>query len=442
MCLTPSLAFNVLKAKTRSIVFTSGTLKPFDAYQTRGNVNVPFPVRFTCGHVIDSGKQLSINIVPKLSLMNKPAEYTYGKRDEKDLQHHTGVFLGNCCATVPQGIVVFFPSYFVLNDYIKRWKTHGNGVIWKRMNQFKTVAVESRKKKDFKFEWKKFSLACTGRQPEFGQNNPQNGGIFLAVAGAKLSEGIDFTDGMARLVVMIGIPFKSSKAQSVKQKKDYLNRVIKEVKGYNNPLYQSGSSWYNSEAYRSINQAIGRVIRHNCDYGGIVLLDQRYNWSGKLEDISHWMRPHIFKCEHDKQALEILKRFYPQAIEFCNEKRKEFMSLQEALAKERGVDVDLKRNSPTQLSDDIEDSEDGIEVSIGTKLTIDNEQNYIEKSSKMAQINFGMTDEEVKQAAIQDLLDKKGLVDSIRLSEDTQRVVQDQNVFLQAIRERQQKETE
>jgi hypothetical protein len=96
------------------------------------------------------------------------------------------------------------------------------------------------------------------------------------------------------------------------------------------------------------------------------------------------MRPHIFKCEHDKQALEILKRFYPQAIEFCNEKRKEFMSLQEALAKERGVDVDLKRNSPTQLSDDIEDSEDGIEVSIGTKLTIDNEQNYIEKSSKMA----------------------------------------------------------
>ncbi len=39
----------------------------------------------------------------------------------------------------------------------------------------------------------------------------------------------------------------------------------------------SGEKWYENLTFRSVNQAIGRVIRHIYDYGTIFLLDIRYN---------------------------------------------------------------------------------------------------------------------------------------------------------------------
>lgn len=39
--------------------------------------------------------------------------------------------------------------------------------------------------------------------------------------------------------------------------------------------YLSGQEWYRQQAFRAVNQAIGRVIRHKEDYGAIFLCDQR-----------------------------------------------------------------------------------------------------------------------------------------------------------------------
>lgn len=36
-----------------------------------------------------------------------------------------------------------------------------------------------------------------------------------------------------------------------------------------------GSEWYQLQASRAVNQAIGRVIRHRKDYGAIIFLDKR-----------------------------------------------------------------------------------------------------------------------------------------------------------------------
>jgi regulator of telomere elongation helicase 1 len=38
----------------------------------------------------------------------------------------------------------------------------------------------------------------------------------------------------------------------------------------------SGREWYSQQASRSVNQAIGRVIRHAQDFGAITLVDSRY----------------------------------------------------------------------------------------------------------------------------------------------------------------------
>lgn len=37
----------------------------------------------------------------------------------------------------------------------------------------------------------------------------------------------------------------------------------------------SGEEWYVQQAARAVNQAVGRVIRHQHDYGAIILCDER-----------------------------------------------------------------------------------------------------------------------------------------------------------------------
>ena len=63
------------------------------------------------------------------------------------------------------------------------------------------------------------------------------------------------------------------------------------------------------QASRTVNQAIGRVIRHIKDYGAIFLCDERFG-SGKIE-ISKWMkdRKRIFDKRNVDRLEPELKRF-------------------------------------------------------------------------------------------------------------------------------------
>ena len=38
----------------------------------------------------------------------------------------------------------------------------------------------------------------------------------------------------------------------------------------------SGSEWYTVNAFRALNQAIGRCVRHKNDWGAVLLVDKRY----------------------------------------------------------------------------------------------------------------------------------------------------------------------
>lgn len=38
----------------------------------------------------------------------------------------------------------------------------------------------------------------------------------------------------------------------------------------------SAEDWYQADAVRAVNQAMGRVLRHKDDFGIVVLADSRY----------------------------------------------------------------------------------------------------------------------------------------------------------------------
>ena len=53
-------------------------------------------------------------------------------------------------------------------------------------------------------------------------------------------------------------------------------------------LGQFGRKWYELQAFRAVNQACGRAIRHAEDYGQIILLDSRFGW--QKENLSFWIQ--------------------------------------------------------------------------------------------------------------------------------------------------------
>jgi Fanconi anemia group J protein len=50
----------------------------------------------------------------------------------------------------------------------------------------------------------------------------------MGVCSGKLSEGIDFTDEMARMVILVGVPFPNIKDAGIKCKQQYLDQSKRE----------------------------------------------------------------------------------------------------------------------------------------------------------------------------------------------------------------------
>ena len=84
-----------------------------------------------------------------------------------------------------------------------------------------------------------------------------DGALFLAVCRGKVSEGLDFADNNARAVICIGIPFPNWKDPKVELKMKYNDNKRNKDKNI-----LQGRQWYEIQAFRALNQALGRCIRH------------------------------------------------------------------------------------------------------------------------------------------------------------------------------------
>ncbi len=126
----------------------------------------------------------------------------------------------------------------------------------------------------------------------------------FAVCRGKISEGIDFADNNGRGVIITGLPFPLFTDARVILKRQYLDEKN-----------SSGSLWYNQQAYRAVNQAIGRVIRHKDDYGAIILCDERFSQQSSISQLPGWMRGHVKKINEYGVAITEIKKFFNIAID-------------------------------------------------------------------------------------------------------------------------------
>ncbi|CAN0442557.1 unnamed protein product, partial [Hapterophycus canaliculatus] len=80
-----------------------------------------------------------------------------------------------------------------------------------------------------------------------------------------------------------------------------------------NPRLVGGRAWYNLQAFRAVNQAVGRCIRHRSDFGAIVLCDPRYASSSETTaSLSKWVRSSVRQCRSVEMSLPQVAAFFRQ----------------------------------------------------------------------------------------------------------------------------------
>jgi len=300
-CLNPEIAFRALADKCRSIVLTSGTLSPLSSFARE--LGVPFKHMLEASHVIDAKVQLLAGVLPEAMTPNQeyvPLVSTYGNKNKASYQDGLGQALAKSLDHVPHGALCFFPSYSFMKACVKRWKLSD---IWTSLINAKPLILiegsDAEREDSFEDKLQSFRKAV----------ETEAGALYLCVFRGKLSEGIDFSDKSARAVFIAGIPYPSLYDAKVKLKREYQDQSnARERHSIGAPL--TGREWYSQQAFRALNQALGRCIRHKNDYGAVIFLDQRFLQSTIKVNLSKWMRDYVTPWGWSEVTFRTINKFF------------------------------------------------------------------------------------------------------------------------------------
>ncbi|XP_033131444.1 regulator of telomere elongation helicase 1 homolog isoform X2 [Brassica rapa] len=300
-CFNPGITMqDIAKKGVGTIILTSGTLSPMDSLVQE--LKLDFPIRLENPHVISSN-QLWAGVVstgPSGCVLNS----SYRNRDVPEYKQELGNAIVNFSRVVPDGLLVFFPSYYLMDRCIAFWKdgSHRNSMtIWERICKLKKPVIEPKDSSLFPAAMLDFSKKL--------QDRSISGAVFFAVCRGKVSEGLDFADGAGRAVVITGLPYARVTDPKIKLKREFLDEQS-QVSDVKRSTILSGSMWYSQEAARAVNQAIGRVIRHRHDYGAIIFCDDRFEQPSQQSKISLWIRPYVKCYPRYGEVISDLARFF------------------------------------------------------------------------------------------------------------------------------------
>ena len=189
--------------------------------------------------------------------------------------------------------MAFFPSYDYLNLVLKIWNKPLENVkglsVLSCIAQAKAVFHEPQGKstnaEDLLREYS--HVIDTGR-----------GALLLSVMGGKLSEGINFSDSLGRGVIVVGLPFPNIRSAVWQAKIEYVERrAYEQASGSEEDRKArstaAGREFYENCCMRTVNQCIGRAIRHQNDYAAIVMMDRRYNTPRIQSKLPAWIRQSV-----------------------------------------------------------------------------------------------------------------------------------------------------
>ncbi|KAK3936929.1 ATP-dependent RNA helicase chl1 [Diplogelasinospora grovesii] len=305
LLLSPTHAFSSIANSARAVILAGGTMTPFEDYTAHLFPTLP-PTKITtlsCGHVIPKTNLCvwalgSTLPSPTHSNALDPFMFTFSQRSDKKMIRSLGLTLLNVCSAVPDGVVMFFPSYGYLDEVVAVWQTAEPNTksLWDRLALKKTVFRES-KGGSSDDTLQEYTQAILDPPKEA----TTRGALLLSVVGGKMSEGINFSDRLGRCVLIVGLPYPNSNSPEWKARLEYIEsstlsrltdsgtdkgRAVEEAK-------QASRDFYENACMRAVNQSIGRAIRHRNDYAAIVLIDKRFGTRQIKQKLPKWIRSEL-----------------------------------------------------------------------------------------------------------------------------------------------------
>ena len=140
-CFSPSVAFrNLLDLGVRSAILTSGTLAPLSI--TAKEFRQTFPIRLENPHIIRD-HQVWCGALSK-GVTSKIVNGSFKNRNTSAYKSEVGNTIANMARIVPDGLLVFFASYSMLQQCVTFWQNYQDGAIWNRILIHKHIVVEPR----------------------------------------------------------------------------------------------------------------------------------------------------------------------------------------------------------------------------------------------------------------------------------------------------------
>ncbi|MCJ1382200.1 ATP-dependent DNA helicase chl1 [Xylographa soralifera] len=300
MLLDPTYHFKEIVEEARAVILAGGTMSPMEDY-----THHLFPYLssermklLSCGHVIPVENLLALPITKGPTGLD--FDFTFEKRNTPGMIDALGTCILRLSQIIPDGLVVFFPSYAYLEQATSQWKDGlGNPCsIWNDLARNKAVFLESKDSVGVEDVLRDYTHAI-----EAG-----NGGLLLSVVGGKMSEGINFSDKLGRGVVVVGLPFPNIHTAEWKAKLEYIKNATLSRGGSVADGKMAGRQFYENACMRAVNQSVGRAIRHQNDYATIIMLDRRYNTSRIQEKLPAWIQKSLLNKDGNKHFPEVLSR--------------------------------------------------------------------------------------------------------------------------------------
>lgn len=135
----------------------------------------------------------------------------------------------------------------------------------------------------------------------------RRGALLFAVMGGKLSEGINFADDLGRAVIVVGLPYANlsdgelrlflghvASTRVRRSNSSNTNTTTTNIAPSDAAMSKEEWDLYTDMCMRTVNQCVGRCIRHIHDHAAVILLDARYAERPQVRRrLSGWMLPSL-----------------------------------------------------------------------------------------------------------------------------------------------------
>jgi chromosome transmission fidelity protein 1 len=319
MLLDPTYHFKDIVEEARAVVLAGGTMSPMSDYEQHllSYLDASKIMTLSCGHVVPPTNLLAAPIVRASS--GSEFDFTFENRNKEK----TMVDLGNAILTfaqhIPDGVVVFFPSYSFLDTCIAAWKrtklANSTSTFWESFTKAKPVFLEQRSQQQPSNQTPTNKEATvdsvlTAYSAAIASGNGR-GALLCAVIGGTLSEGINFSDALGRGVVVVGLPFPNPHSAEWKAKMQYIS--AKQTKSGGDGK-AAAREFYENACMRAVNQCVGRAIRHKGDYAAILMLDRRYGSKRIQDKLPKWIRGSLTGGLGVKEVGDMLDGFFASKV--------------------------------------------------------------------------------------------------------------------------------